>query len=88
MMKSYTPALIGWIALLPVAGIAVFDKNIRLPDYVAVPLGLVMFAGQFMSLFWGLWSFIVNSNKKDDLIALVLSGGWLILMIAGFATDS
>jgi len=47
-----------------------------------------MFLGQFTSLFWGLCGIIVNSNRKDDLIALILSGTWLVIMIIGFAIGS
>lgn len=87
-MRSYTPSLIGWIAIVPWLCISIIDKNIRFSDYINIPLALLMLAGQFTSLFWGLWSFIVNSNKKDDLIALVMSGGWLMLMIVGFVMGS
>ena len=32
-MKSYTPSLIGWIALFPIACVTLFDKNIRFSVY-------------------------------------------------------
>ena len=70
-MKSYTPSLIGWIVLFPIACVTLFDKNIRFPVSLSITLGLVMFLGQFTSLFWGLCGIIVNSNRKDDLIALI-----------------
>ena len=85
-MKSYTPSLIGWIVLFPIACVTLFDKNIRFPVSLSITLGLVMFLGQFTSLFWGLCGIIVNSNRKDDLIALILSGTWLVIMIIGFAS--
>ena len=47
-----------------------------------------MFIGQFTSLFWGLCGIIVKPNRKDDLIALILLGLWLVIMIIGFATGS
>ena len=87
-MKSYTPSLIGWIVLFSIACVTLFDKNIRFPVSLSITLGLVMFLGQFTSLFWGLCGIIVNSNRKDDLIALILLGIWLVIMIIGFATGS
>ena len=87
-MKSCTPSLIGWIVLFPIACVTLSDKNIRFPVSLSITLGLVMFLGQFTSLFWGLCGIIVNSNRKDDLIALILLGIWLVIMIIGFATGS
>ena len=87
-MKSYTPSPIGWIALFPIACVTLFDKNIRFPVSLSITLGSVMFIGQFASLFWGLCGIIVNSNRKDDLIALILSGTWLVIMLIGFAIGS
>ena len=87
-MKSYTPSLIGWIVLFPIACVTLFDKNIRFPVSLSITLGLVMFLGQFTSLFWGLCGIIVKPNRKDDLIALILLGIWLVIMIIGFATGS
>ena len=86
-MKSYTPSLIGWIALFPIACVTLFDKNIRFPVSLSITLGSVMFIGQFASLFWGLCGIIVNSNR-NDLIALILSGTWLVIMLIGFAIGS
>lgn len=87
-MKSYTPSLIGWIALLPIACVTLFDKNLHFPVSLCIALGLAIFIGQFTSLFWGLCGIIVNLNRKDDLIALMLSGTWLAIMIIGFAIGS
>ena len=87
-MKSYTPSLIGWIALFPTVCVTLFDKNIRFPVSLSITLGLAMFIGQFTSLFWGLCGIIVKPNRKDDLIALILLGIWLVIMIIGFAIGS
>ena len=84
-MKSYTPSLIGWIALFPIACVTLFDKNIRFPVSLSITLGLVIFLGEFASLFWGLWGLIVNTNRKDDRIAMIVSGTWLVIMLIGFA---
>ena len=88
IMKSYTPSLIGWIALFPIACVTLFGKNISFPVSLSITLGLAMFIGQFTSLFWGLCGIIVKPNRKDDLIALMLSGTWLAIMIIGFAISS
>lgn len=45
-MKSYTPSLIGWIALFPTACVTLFDKNISFPVSLSITLGLAMFIGQ------------------------------------------
>ena len=87
-MKSYTPSLIGWIELFPTECVTLFVKNISFPVSLSITLGLAMFIGQFTSLFWGLCGIIVNSNRKDDLIALILSGTWLSLLIIWGATGS
>ncbi len=87
-MKPYTPSVIGWILMLPPAFLSLYDKNVRIPDYVGIPLALVVLIGQFASLFRGLWSLLVNPRTKDDMIALGLSGGWFLIIMIGIAVGS
>ena len=93
-VKSYYHVLASWIITLLFCGTNMgvrfygFPKWMdlsNLSELATVFFGLIILGGPILSLLWGVGGLIENKEKKDFIIALVLSVLWFLPFLIVFA---
>ena len=93
-VKSYYPVLASWIITLLFCGTNMgvrfygFPKWMdlsNLSELATVFFGLIILGGPILSLLWGVGGLMENKEKKDFIIALVLSVLWSLPFLIVFA---